>query len=63
MSKLSIAMLTLIISVFVVGLVYFTKDLSIAKRDISFELLSLGVLGFGSLFTYLGIRYNLKDSD
>lgn len=60
MSKKGIVLLTVVISIFAVGLVYFTRDTTVAERDIGFEVLSIGVLLFGSLFTYFGIRYNLK---
>ncbi len=60
MPKWLIGVLSILISAAVFGLVYFTRDTSIAERDIPFEFLALGVLAAASLFTVLGIRYNLK---
>ncbi|WP_210365764.1 hypothetical protein [Bacillus sp. REN3] len=60
MKKLDVAVTVIVLSVFLFGLMYFTKDESITIRDIPFEIASLAILATVSLFTYFGIRKNLN---
>jgi uncharacterized membrane protein len=48
-----------VVSVLTVGLVLATRNMSIAPRNVLFEILSLAVLSGVSLFTYFGIKKNL----
>ncbi|MCM3125131.1 MULTISPECIES: hypothetical protein [Bacillaceae] len=60
MKKLDIAVTVIVLSVFIFGLMYFTKDDSISYRDVKFEIASMVILSSVSLFTYFGIRRNLN---
>jgi hypothetical protein len=60
MKKLDILVTVSVLSVFIFGLMYFTKDDSITYRDIKFEIASIAILTTVSLFTYFGIRRNLN---
>ncbi|CAM3905010.1 hypothetical protein QNH36_20295 [Mesobacillus sp. AQ2] len=60
MKKLDIAVTVIVLSVFIFGLMYFTKDDSISYRDVKFEIASMVILSTVSLFTYFGIRRNLN---
>lgn len=60
MKKLDIAVTVIVLSVFIFGLMYFTKDNSTTYRDVKFEIASMVILSTVSLFTYFGIRRNLN---
>ncbi|MGV2940072.1 hypothetical protein AB5I83_10815 [Mesobacillus sp. LC4] len=60
MKKVDIVITVLVLSVFIFGLMYFTKDDSVTYRDVKFEIASLAILSTVSLFTYFGIRRNLN---
>ncbi|MBT2683843.1 hypothetical protein [Bacillus sp. ISL-37] len=60
MKKLDIIITVVVLSVFIFGLMYFTKDDSVTYRDVKFEIASLAILTTVSLFTYFGIRRNLE---
>ncbi|MFT9599684.1 hypothetical protein [Mesobacillus sp.] len=60
MKKLDIIITVIVLSVFIFGLMYFTKDNSVTYRDVKFEIASLTILSTVSLFTYFGIRRNLN---
>ncbi|WP_079507260.1 hypothetical protein [Mesobacillus jeotgali] len=60
MKKLDIAVTVIVLSVFIFGLMYFTKEDSITYRDVKFEIASMVILLTVSLFTYFGIRRNLN---
>jgi hypothetical protein len=60
MKKLDIIITVIVLSVFIFGLMYFTKDDSVTYRDVKFEIASLTILSTVSLFTYFGIRRNLN---
>ncbi|MBT2679131.1 hypothetical protein J7E38_08955 [Bacillus sp. ISL-35] len=60
MKKLDITVTVIVLSVFIFGLMYFTKDDSISYRDVKFEIASMVILATVSLFTYFGIRRNLN---
>ncbi|WP_226643625.1 hypothetical protein [Mesobacillus subterraneus] len=60
MKKVDIVITVLVLSVFIFGLMYFTKDDSVTYRDVKFEIASLSILSTVSLFTYFGIRRNLN---
>jgi hypothetical protein len=60
MKKLDIVITVIVLSVFIFGLMYFTKDDSVTYRDVKFEIASLAILSTVSLFTYFGIRRNLN---
>ncbi|UYZ21323.1 hypothetical protein [Mesobacillus jeotgali] len=60
MKKVDIIITVIVLSVFILGLMYFTKDNSVTYRDVKFEIASLAILTTVSLFTYFGIRRNLN---
>ncbi|MCM3574357.1 hypothetical protein M3172_14270 [Mesobacillus subterraneus] len=60
MKKVDIIITVIVLSVFIFGLMYFTKDDSVTYRDVKFEIASLAILTTVSLFTYFGIRRNLN---
>ncbi|GAM12970.1 hypothetical protein [Mesobacillus selenatarsenatis] len=60
MKKLDVIITVVVLSVFIFGLMYFTKDDSVTYRDVKFEIASLAILSTVSLFTYFGIRRNLE---
>jgi hypothetical protein len=60
MKKLDMVITVIVLSVFIFGLMYFTKDDSVTYRDVKFEIASLAILSTVSLFTYFGIRRNLN---
>ena len=60
MKKVDIVITVIVLSVFIFGLMYFTKDNSVTYRDVKFEIASLAILTTVSLFTYFGIRRNLN---
>jgi hypothetical protein len=60
MKKIDIVITVIVLSVFIFGLMYFTKDDSVSYRDVKFEIASLAILSTVSLFTYFGIRRNLN---
>ena len=60
MKKVDIVITVIVLSVFIFGLMYFTKDDSVTYRDVKFEIASLAILTTVSLFTYFGIRRNLN---
>lgn len=60
MKKLDIVITVIVLSVFIFGLMYFTKDDSVTYRDVKFEIASMAILTTVSLFTYFGIRRNLN---
>ncbi|MBT2643259.1 hypothetical protein J7I80_13550 [Bacillus sp. ISL-41] len=60
MKKVDIIITVIVLSVFIFGLMYFTKDNSVTYRDVKFEIASLAILTTVSLFTYFGIRRNLN---
>ncbi|ESU31270.1 hypothetical protein G3A_17990 [Bacillus sp. 17376] len=60
MKKVDIVITVIVLSVFIFGLMYFTKDDSVTYRDVKFEIASLAILTTVSLFTYFGIRRNLE---
>ncbi|MBT2638173.1 MULTISPECIES: hypothetical protein [unclassified Bacillus (in: firmicutes)] len=60
MKKVDIVITVIVLSVFIFGLMYFTKDDSVTYRDVKFEIASLSILSTVSLFTYFGIRRNLN---
>lgn len=60
MKKLDIAVTVIVLSVFIFGLMYFTKDTSTTYRDVKFEIASMVILSTVSLFTYFGIKKNLN---
>jgi hypothetical protein len=60
MKKADIIVTVIVLSAFIFGLMYFTKDDSITYRDVKFEIASLTLLSAVSLFTYFGIRRNLN---
>ncbi|WP_102264131.1 hypothetical protein [Mesobacillus jeotgali] len=60
MKKVDIIITVIVLSVFIFGLMYFTKDDSVTYRDVKFEIASLAILSTVSLFTYFGIRRNLN---
>ncbi|RSD25015.1 hypothetical protein [Mesobacillus subterraneus] len=59
MKKADITVIVIVLSVFIFGLMYFTKDDSITYRDVKFEIASMVILSAVSLFTYFGIKRNL----
>lgn len=59
MKKLDIVVTVIVLSLFIFGLMYFTREGSISERNVTFEILSMGILVCVSLFTYWGIRKNL----
>ncbi|MBT2694886.1 hypothetical protein [Bacillus sp. ISL-55] len=60
MKKIDIVITVIVLSVFIFGLMYFTKDDSVTYRDVKFEIASLAILSTVSLFTYFGIKRNLN---
>lgn len=60
MKKLDIAITIIIVSLFIFGLMYVTREGSITERNVTFEILSMAILASVSLFTYWGIRRNLN---
>ncbi len=60
MKRVDIIVTVIVLSVFIFGLMYFTKDDSVTYRDIKFEIASLAILSTVSLFTYFGIKRNLN---
>lgn len=60
MKRVDIIVTVIVLSVFIFGLMYFTKDDSVTYRDVKFEIASLAILSTVSLFTYLGIKRNLN---
>lgn len=60
MKKIDIVVTVIVLSVFIFGLMYFTKDDSITYRDVKFEIASMAILSTVSLFTYFGIKKNLE---
>lgn len=60
MKKADIIVTVIVLSAFIFGLMYFTKDDSITYRDVKFEIASMALLSAVSLFTYFGIRRNLN---
>ena len=60
MKKVDIIITVIVLSVFIFGLMCFTKDNSVTYRDVKFEIASLAILTTVSLFTYFGIRRNLN---
>ena len=60
MKKVDIIVTVIVLSVFIFGLMYFTKDDSVTYRDVKFEIASLAILTTVSLFTFFGIRRNLN---
>lgn len=59
MTKTAWIIIVAIVSALTVGLVLATSNLSLAPRNVLFEILSLAVLLGVSLFTYYGIKKNL----
>lgn len=60
MSRTAMIVIVAVVSVLTVGLVLATRNLSIAPRNVLFEILSLAVLLGVSLFTYFGIKKTLN---
>lgn len=60
MKRVDIIVTIIVLSVFIFGLMYFTKDDSVTYRDVKFEIASLAILSTVSLFTYFGIKRNLN---
>ena len=60
MKKVDIIVTVIVLSVFIFGLMYFTKDNSVTYRDVKFEIASMAILTTVSLFTYFGIKRNLN---
>ncbi len=60
MKKIDVIVTVVVLSAFIFGLMYFTKDDSISYRDVKFEIASMALLAVVSLFTYFGIRKNLN---
>ncbi|MBS8266063.1 hypothetical protein DYI25_16675 [Mesobacillus boroniphilus] len=60
MKKVEIVVTVIVLSAFIFGLMYFTKDESVTYRDVKFEIASLAILSTVSLFTFFGIRRNLN---
>lgn len=60
MKKIDIIVTVIVLSIFIFGLMYFTKDDSVTYRDVPFEIASLAILTTVSLFTFFGIRRNLN---
>ena len=60
MKKVEIIVTVIVLSAFIFGLMYFTKDDSVTYRDVKFEIASLAILSTVSLFTFFGIRRNLN---
>lgn len=58
LKKLDMAVIIVVFSVMTWGLMMATDSLSLAPRNMKFELLSLSVLFTGALVTYVGIRIN-----
>jgi hypothetical protein len=60
MKRVDIIVTVIVLSVFIFGLMYFTKDDSVTYRDVKFEIASLAILSTVSLFTYFGIKRNIN---
>jgi hypothetical protein len=60
MKRVDIIVTVIVLSVFIFGLMYFTKDDSVTYRDVKFEIASMAILSTVSLFTYFGIKRNLN---
>jgi hypothetical protein len=60
MKRVDIVVTVIVLSVFIFGLMYFTKDDSVTYRDVKFEIASMAILSTVSLFTYFGIKRNLN---